>query len=88
MQSRAAIILILLTVLIVICIKFSIHEKWQSNQIHKLESQLSDIKEDMDANTQQAEVNFYRNTNDFASMRMVLVLQVRDAKAWMSTIQR
>ena len=66
-QSRAAIILILLTVLIVICTKFSIHEKWQSNQIHKLESQLSDIKEDMDANTQQAEVNFYRNTNDFAS---------------------
>ena len=46
-----------MTVLIVICIKFSIHEKWQSNQIHKLESQLSDIKEDMDA----------RNTNDFAS---------------------
>ena len=41
-QSRAAIILILLTVLIVICIKFSIHKKWQSNQIHKLESQLSD----------------------------------------------
>lgn len=67
MQSRAVIILILLAVLIVVCFKFSIHEKWQSNQIHKLESQLAGIRESIDTKTQQVKVDFYRNANDFAS---------------------
>ena len=56
--------MILLTVLLIVCFKFSIHEKWQSNQIHKLESELVDIKEDMDAKNQQAEVDSYRNDNE------------------------